>query len=399
MEKVIIVGGGPAGLFCAFKLLERGYSVELYEQTTAVGKKFLVAGNGGLNLTHSEDLEPFSKRYGQCSRLFYELLQEFGPKDLRSFFSELGVETFVGTSGRVFPKNIKASEILKRWVDKLKADKNFKLFARHSLIEIREEQLIFKSKGELIEVPFEKAILGLGGASWKRTGSDGKWKQLLEKLGVEIKEFLPMNCGFETKWSTFFIESVDRAPLKNVGISFQNHRLRGELMLTPFGLEGGGIYAISNFIREEILLNGSAEIHLDLKPDLDLDEVKKRLIKRGKKTSMSNHLRKSLGISKNHNILLKELVAKEDYNNPEQLALNIKSLKVVLQTTRPIEEAISTSGGVALSEVNANFQLKKLPGVYVIGEMLDFEAPTGGYLLQASFSTAWRALGSFKKGF
>lgn len=395
-KKVIIVGAGPAGLFCAYLLLKKGHQVEVYDQSTGPAKKFLIAGNGGLNLTHSEDLKSFSGRYGKDEKLFYELIQEFSPEDLRSFCEDLGVETFVGTSGRVFPKNLKAAQILLSWLKALKSDPNFGLYLKHSLIGIdagaKELELTFKNPDTQIKVAGERVILAMGGASWKKTGSDGKWKPLLEKLRVEVKEFKPMNCGFERPWSKHFVESIERAPLKNVEISFQDKSVRGEIMLTEFGIEGGGIYALSNHIRDGIEQDGSAKIFLDLKPDLTQEDVLKKISKRKPKDSFSNHLRKALGFTKVENTLLKELTSIEEYQNHARLAETIKKLEVELFKTRPIDEAISTSGGVAFHELDEWFQLKAIPGLYIAGEMLNFEAPTGGYLLQGCFSSAYRVV-------
>lgn len=390
-NKVVIVGAGPAGLYSSYLLLKKGYRVELYDQSTACGKKFLVAGNGGLNLTHSEELTSFSTRYGKDQDLFSEIIGEFTPQDLRDFCLELGVETFVGSSGRVFPKELKAAQILKNWIDHLKASEDFELFLRHELIELHpSKELTFKFKEEVVQAIGDVVVLAMGGASWKRTGSDGKWKAQLEKLGVEVKPFLPMNCGFECDWSEHFISTVDRAPIKNVGIKFQDRVHRGEIMITPFGIEGGGIYAVSNIIRDNIIEFGHATVSLDLKPDLSLEQVLSKLKNKKAKDSLSNHLRKSLGIGKVENTLLKEILPKDAYTDLSTLAQAIKDLKVDFKRTRPIEEAISTSGGIAFSELDQHFQIKKLAGFYAVGEMLDFEAPTGGYLLQGCFSTAAR---------
>jgi len=388
MEKIIIIGGGPAGLFAAYKLLKKGKAVALYDHSSGLGKKFLVAGNGGLNLTHSEELKVFASRYGKDQEFFFELINEFTPDDLRAFCTELGVETFVGSSGRVFPKKLKAAEILLNWTKVLKENENFSLFLNHSLVSINQnKELSFKNEGKEVLVHGDKIIMALGGGSWKKTGSDGSWVSMIENLGIKVNPLLPMNCGFEKKWSEYFVKNVDRYPLKNIALRFKDQIIKGEAMLTPFGIEGGGVYTLSNKIRDELLKKGRANLFLDLKPDLTAEQIEAKLADKKAKTSLSNHLRKSLGIEKEQFILLKEISNTE----PEK---NIKSLKLELTGIRPIDEAISTSGGVRFSELTNFFELKKIPGVYIAGEMLDFEAPTGGYLLQACFSTANRIVES-----
>lgn len=392
-EKVVVVGAGPAGLFCAFLLLKRGVKVELYDHSSGPGKKFLVAGNGGLNLTHSEAMASFSKRYGKDSEFFTQLIQDYSPADLRDFCASIGVETFIGSSGRVFPKKLKAAQMLLNWVKELKSHEDFSLYLKHRLVGfLPPNELVFECPDGEKTIQSAKTILALGGASWKKTGSDGRWLSLLEKVGFDIAPLRPMNCGFERQWSKTFLDVVDHSPLKNVAIRFGDRSVRGEIMLTPFGVEGGAIYALSNFIRDEIERSGQAQIELDLKPDLSLEKIRSKLKERKTKDSMSNHLRKALGLGKSANTLLKELVRKEEYQDSSLLAERIKCLNISLHAARPIDEAISTSGGVKFSELDRDLQSRKFPGLFIVGEMLDFEAPTGGYLLQGCFSTAYRAV-------
>lgn len=390
MKKVVIIGGGPAGLFSAYLLLNKGFKVELYDHSSGFGKKFLVAGNGGLNLTHSEELGPFSKKYKNHEGLFLELINEFSPEDLRGFCSELGVETFIGSSGRVFPKKLKAAEILLAWVKKLRDHQNYSEFLNHSFTKLDSDKSIEVKNGEKpIIVEGDYFIFSMGGASWSKTGSDGCWAQEFKEKGILLAPFLPMNSGFEKGWSPFFKEKIDYTALKNILLSFDSVKVRGEAMLTPFGIEGGGVYALSREIRDRILEEGSAKLVIDLKPDLSTTDIKKKLEGQPKKSSQSNLLRKALGFPAEINILLKEI-----YPNAtlEEIPQRIKKLEIELNGIRPIDEAISTSGGVLIEEVTEYFELKKRPRHYIIGEMLDFDAPTGGYLLQGCFSTAFRAV-------
>jgi uncharacterized flavoprotein (TIGR03862 family) len=389
-EKVTIVGAGPSGLFCAHQLLKKGYAVDLYDQMSGAGKKFLIAGDGGLNITHSENLKRFSTRYGKDEEFFSKLLTDFSPKDLRSWCEELEVKTFVGTSGRVFPEKLKAAEILLNWLKVLKSYPGFNLFLKHRLTNVsKDKELTFS---ENIKVQAHTLIFALGGASWEKTGSDGKWKEFFETLGIKVEPFLPMNCGFERPWSEHFISKVDRAPLKNITIKAGNQTVRGEVMLTPFGMEGGGIYALSNIIRDYILKEGKCFINLNLKPDLDKETILKKIKSKKPKDSLSNHLRRALKLDKAAIVLLRELSDPKRFEDFDYLTGQIKNLKVELFAMRPISEAISTSGGVSFTGLTSDLEVKEIPGMYIVGEMLDWEAPTGGYLLQGCFSTAWRVV-------
>ncbi|MAZ49397.1 MAG: aminoacetone oxidase family FAD-binding enzyme [Halobacteriovoraceae bacterium] len=389
-KKVIIVGGGPAGLFCAYLLLKKNYQVDLYDHSSGLAKKFLIAGNGGLNLTHSEDLKPFSQKYIGNENLFYELINEFSPSDLRGFCDDLGVETFIGTSGRVFPKKLKAGEILLKWTKILKENSNFNLYLKHSLIDMDSNKtLSFSSAAGEVKTQADTVILATGGASWKKTGSDGKWCEIIQSLGIEIEDFRAMNCGFEVSWSEHLKKRVERSHLKNIELSILGHKSRGEAMITPYGIEGGVVYALSKFIQDKIQDEGSASVNIDLKPDLSDQEIEAKLQKRKLKDSLSNHLRKSLKLDKASIALLYE-------NSLNITAKNIKCLPIKLERPRPIDEAISTSGGVKFSELTKNFESKAVPGLYFAGEMLDFDAPTGGYLLQGCFSTASRVVKGLK---
>ena len=385
-KPIIIIGGGPAGLYCAFELLKLGNEVHLYEKESGVGKKFLVAGHGGLNLTHSEEYEIFKTRYGKSEKVFSKLLKEFSPQDLRNFCESIGVETFVGTSRRVFPTQLNAAEILLNWKNELLNHPKFKLFKKHKLIKI-SDILVFKNEEGEVMIPFENVVLSLGGGSWKKTGSDGKWFSLLEEHQIKLKPLKPMNCGFEIVWGDFLKEKFnDPKFIKNIKLTLNDKNISGEVMLTSYGIEGNAIYALSLEIREVIEKKGECEIFIDFKPDLALVDIIQKLGNRRKKDSFGNVLRKTLKLSNSVSHLLVEMGARD--MDEEDLAFLIKFFPLKLVQPRPLDEAISTSGGVCWEELDEHFMLKKLKGVYVIGEMVDWEAPTGGYLLQGCFSMA-----------
>lgn len=389
-KSVNIVGAGPSGLFCAYILIKNGFSVELFDQMSGVAKKFLVAGNGGLNLTHSEELEKFSSRYFENSERFAKLISEFSPTDLRSWCEELGVETFIGSSGRVFPKKLKAADMLSRWLKILKKSDRFNLNLKHKLIDCSKEgELLFETPEGQKKLSSEIAILGLGGGSWKKTGSDGLWVNYLKNLDLDINEFSSMNCGFTIDWSSKFKEGFEDEHLKNIKVFFEDREVAGEVMLTGYGIEGGAIYAHSSYIQRCLNKGEESTIYIDLKPQLSVSEILEKLKKPRKKNSLSNHLRKVLNLSKISIVLLREVLSKDEFNSMDTLAGTIKSLPLKLLEARPIDEAISTRGGVKFVNVNDDLLVKDTNEIYLIGEMLDWEAPTGGYLLQGCFSMAY----------
>lgn len=390
-QTIVIVGAGPSGLFCAYQLLKMGYKVELYDQMAGAGKKFLVAGSGGLNITHSEDLKKFSRRYGIHHHLFLEMLKDFSPEDLRTWCLELDCPTFIGTSGRIFPQKMNAATLLMNWLKALKQYSHFEFHPSHKLIDVHvSKELTFEHDGKRVRIKPDKVVFALGGSSWAQTGSDGKWRAVIEGLGLNVHPFKPMNCGFERPWSEVFKKRIPRGPLKNIIVSIGDHEVKGEIMITPYGLEGGGIYALSGHIRRDIEHLGRAIIKIDLKPEWSLQKVEEKLSLFKAKITIKNHIRKNLGLSENSYQLLREIMGARMSTNPNEIAPMVKSLNVDLFSMRPLDEAISTSGGLCFEELSEDLELLKYPGFFAIGEMLDFEAPTGGYLLQACFSSAFR---------
>ncbi len=393
IKNVSIIGAGPAGLFSAYHLISQGIRVDLYDHQGGIGKKFLVAGHGGLNLTHSEDLETFAGRYGKDSLRFKNYLKEFSPQDLRNWCHDLGVETFIGTSGRVFPKKLKSAEILFIWLEKLKSSPLFTLHLKHKFKSMNLNQLEVTLSGPEGDITKQSdaLIFALGGASWQKTGSTGEWIHCFKENNIECLPFLPMNCGFERTWSDFIKENLDRFPLKNIALTHHSRCVLGELMVTPYGIEGTSVYALSREIRDDILKKNDTTVYLDLKPEWDVAKIHSLLKERKSKISKSSYLQKVMKLPKEVNILLKELLTREEYAEDALLAVKLKALPIKLTAVRPIDEAISTSGGVSWNEVSESLELIKFPNVYVVGEMLDFDAPTGGYLLQGAFSTAYVA--------
>lgn len=392
-SKAAIVGCGPAGLMAAFVLSASGMPVEIFDAQGSAGCKFLIAGRGGLNITHSEPVESFACRYGDKAEIFKNLLADFSPDDLRAWLRRLGVETFVGSSGRVFPKEVKAIDILKILLATLRrAGVVFHYRHRWQGFSRTGIPLFITPTGELREFPARALLLALGGASWPQTGSDGNWVSLLAAKGVHLEPFSPANCGIEVIWSEHFRERFSGKPLKNVLLRCGDQQAFGDVMITRYGLEGGPVYTLGVAIRNQLKKNSPVPLFLDLKRDLSLERILERFGTSGYGTdSLANFLRKTVRITGPAYSLLREICTSEDLKNPLILAGNLKNLLIPVINTRPLAEAISSAGGITFSEVNTDLMLHKLPGVFVAGEMLDWEAPTGGYLLQGAFSTGYRA--------
>jgi uncharacterized flavoprotein (TIGR03862 family) len=377
--------------------VEGGAQVDLYDAMASVGRKFLLAGKGGLNLTHSEPLEPFLARYGDRRPQLAPFLAGFGPEALRQWARGLGVETFVGTSGRVFPADMKSAPLLRAWLRRLRRA-GLRLHVRHRWTGWHDEgRLRFETPDGPQSIDADAVILALGGASWPRLGSDAAWVPILAGRGVPIAPLLPANCGFDVRWTDHFRVKFAGKPVKSVGVivktvSGEVLRRRGECVVTEHGLEGGVIYAVSAPLRDAVTSTGAATIWLDLSPDRDVTRLIADLSQpRGKRT-LATQLERRAGIAGVKAGLLREVVPKEAFRHPEQLAAAIKSLPISVVSPRPVDEAISTAGGVSFAALDDRLMIRALPGVFCAGEMLDWEAPTGGYLLTACFATG-RAAG------
>ncbi|MFA6282752.1 MAG: TIGR03862 family flavoprotein [Desulfurivibrionaceae bacterium] len=390
--RVAVIGGGPAGLMAATVLSEAGLAVDIFDAKGSAGRKFLVAGRGGLNLTHSEQAEPFAARYGNNAGTFKKLLAGFSPADLRAWLHGLGVKTFVGTSGRVFPKDATASDILKKWLEGLdRRGVTFHYRHRWQGFSQTGNPLFLCEDGALREFPARAVLLALGGASWPQTGSDGSWTSHLAAKGIHIEPFRPANCGVEVAWSEHFRTRFSGKPLKNVLLRCGDRQATGDVVVTVHGLEGGPVYALSAVLRDLLGQGSPVPIFLDLKRDLPLERLTDKLAHRHGKESLANFLRKAIHLTGPAFSLLREICPPEELQNPKTLAGRIKNLAIPIAGIRPLAEAISSAGGVAFAEVNADLMLRNLPGVFVAGEMLDWEAPTGGYLLQGAFTTGFQA--------
>ena len=385
-----VVGAGPAGLIAAETLARGGVAVTVYERMPSAGRKFLLAGRGGLNLTHSEPLDRFLTRYGAVDPLLKSAIEHFPPETLRAWAQELGEETFVGSSGRVFPRAMKASPLLRAWLRRLDA-LGVRFALRHRWLGWHEDGRLRFAQGELdIAVASDVTILALGGASWPRLGSDAAWVDLLAARGVGVARLQPSNCGFTIAWSET-MRRFEGAPLKRIALTVGAHSVRGEAMVTREGIEGGVVYTLSALLRDAIARDGGATLQIDLRPDLAAAALAERLAAPRGKQSLSSVLRKALKLPPIAAALLHEATTAEGRPlsslNTEELAALIKAVPVRLTGVQPIATAISTAGGIRFDALDARFMLKAVPGVFTAGEMLDWEAPTGGYLLQACFAT------------
>jgi uncharacterized flavoprotein (TIGR03862 family) len=389
--QVAIIGAGPAGLMAAEVLARGGCDVTVYDAMSSAGRKFLMAGRGGLNLTHSEPLPAFLARYGGATSNLAAAIDAFPPQALRDWSEALGQPTFVGSSGRVFPKAFKASPLLRAWLRRLDTI-GVQIALRHRWTGWDEHgRLEFQTPDGPRAVDATATVLALGGASWPRLGSDGTWVETLSAKGVQISKLRPANSGFTVAWSDIFRDRFEGHPLKGVALSFGAHSVRGEAIVTRGGIEGGAIYALSADLREAILRTGPVTLHVALRPDLEEKDLIARLSAPRGKQSLSNFLRKTAHLSPVAIGLLQEAAKATGVSlsslPPSDLARLINAVPIQLTGTAPIARAISTAGGISFDELDEDFMVRRLPGIFAAGEMLDWEAPTGGYLLQASFAT------------
>jgi uncharacterized flavoprotein (TIGR03862 family) len=383
--RVAVIGGGPAGLMAAETLVAGGVEVDLYDRMPSVGRKFLLAGRGGLNLTHSEPREAFLARYGERQRDIEPLLAAFGPDDLRTWGEGLGVDTFVGSSGRVFPKEMKAAPLLRAWLHRLRQS-GVHFHVRHRWRGWEGDALCFETPEGITRVRADAVILALGGGSWSKFGSDGAWVPIMAGRGIPVAPLKPANCGFDVGWSDHFRGSHAGEPVKSVALEWAGERRRGEFVITETGVEGSLIYGFSAVLRDAIERSGAAEIRLDLMPDWALARLVKEIAHPRGARSLSSHLQSRVGLKGVKTALLREVLDAEAFADPGCLAAAIKSLSLRLVAPRPLEEAISSAGGVEFAALDERLMVRALPGVFCAGEMLDWEAPTGGYLLTACFA-------------
>ena len=388
-KQAAVIGAGPAGLMAAEVLAEAGLNVTIYERMASPARKFLMAGRGGLNLTHSENYAAFVSRFGAAQAHLKPFLDSFGPEQSREWCAGLGQETFVGTSGRVFPRILKASPLLRAWLRRL-GDLGATIRLRHEFRGFSGDAALFETPEGPREIKADVFVLALGGASWPRLGANGGWVAPLAAVGVESSPLRPANCGLLVDWSEFFAQKFQGEPLKNICLHFGGKSAKGEVLVTRRGLEGGAVYALSGAIRDALFAGEQAVLHIDLRPDFSQDDISRRLSRPRGKTSLANYLRKVLGLSPLAIALLRESGALP--SETAAWAALIKAVPVKISGVGGLERAISTAGGVIWDSLDENLMAKSRPGLFVAGEMLDWEAPTGGYLLTACFATG-RAAG------
>ena len=396
-KRVLIIGAGPAGLFCAYRLVEAGIPVLLVDRMSSPGRKFLLAGSsGGLNCTHRGTPAELSAKYYGNEALFKGLLEDFSPDDLIKWYKKLGSDTFVGNGGKIFA-SLPVQEVLRRWWEKLEAtnqtatgSRGIPLFTFQGGLEFtgfgaEAGQFMFRQGDAAVELGAEYAVFALGGGSRPETGSNGAWVNAFQAAGIQVAPLRSANCGVEARWSPLLRQRIaEGCASLDIALACSGRATTGEVVLTGYGLEGSGVYSIGWFIRQELEKSGTCTLTVDLLPHLSAEQLKRRLSKPRGKNSLSNYARKALGLTGLSYLLFREL-------SPEGDLSQVKNLPLAVTGCRPLEEAISAAGGVCLSQLDSDFMLKSKPGCFVVGEMADWEAPTGGYLLQGCFSTAYRA--------
>ena len=385
---VAIIGGGPAGLMAAEVLAQRGVNVDVYDAMPSVGRKFLMAGRGGMNITHAEPLEDLLARYGSRRAQIEPMVRAFPPQELRAWMHELGIDSFVGSSGRVFPTGMKAAPLMRAWLHRLRGQ-GVHFHVRHRWCGWDDDgALRFTTPQGETKVRADGVVLALGGGSWPQLGSDGAWLPWLAQRGIAVAPLRPSNCGFDIEWSPHFRSRYVGEPLKSVAACSSGGEMqRGECVVTEHGIEGGLIYALSASLRDEIARAGHAVLLLDLLPDWSLQRVQDEVAHPRGSRSLTSHLQSRLGLKGIKANLLREALGADGMNDTLRLAATIKALPLRLIAPRPLAEAISSAGGVPFEELDERLMLKAMPGVFCAGEMLDWEAPTGGYLLTACFAS------------
>ncbi len=385
-KEVAIIGGGPAGLMAAEILSAAGHRVTVYEAMPTVARKFLLAGKSGLNITHSEDYQRFATRFGSANGRLRDALDAFRSDDIRQWAADLETETFVGTSGRIFPVAMKASPLLRAWIRRLDAQ-GVTIRTRHRWQGFSDGGHLFETpEGNLIIRP-DAALLALGGQSWPRLGSDGRWVDWLRNEAVTVHDFQPANCGFDVEWSAVFRERFAGAAVKSVVATSPAGSTQGEFVVTKHGIEGSLVYAHAAALRDALTSGQRAALIVDLMPGRTLERIERDLARQDAKTSLANRLRKGAGLDGVKANLVREFGDDADLRDPARLARLIKALPITVVAPRPIAEAISSAGGIAWDGIDEHYMLKQRPGLFVAGEMIDWEAPTGGYLLTACFAT------------
>lgn len=387
-KKAVVVGAGPAGLMAAEQLVLAGMQVDVYDAMPSAGRKFLLAGKSGMNLTHDEPEEKFLLRYGAVASQLTAAILAFDATAIRDWASSLGIATFVGSSGRVFPTDMKAAPLLRSWLHRLR-EAGVKFHMRHRWLDWHAESLVFENEVERLAVSADVVVFALGGASWARLGSDGRWADVLSRQGALVEPFEPANCGFERTWSAYFCERFAGVALKTVGLRLERNGdiRKGQFVLSSYGVEGSLIYAHAREIRTRIRDVGYCDLYLDLLPDRSLAGVQSLLQAPRGSRSWASHLKSRLGLQAVHIALLYECLDQSMWEDSEALAAALKCFTLRVSAPRPIDEAISCAGGLSFDELDENLMLKRKPGCFFAGEMLDWEAPTGGYLLTACFAT------------